>query len=301
MNFFCGRKRPDRATYPTMFRSGMFFDTAWAPKYLFQVISHQPWTAGIALVSEGFGAGRVLLAGDAVHLFTPTGGFGMNTGVDDVANLSWKLAALVHGWGGSRLLETYEIERKPIAFRNTEAAKNLAKSVGDVPVRREMEEDSPAGARARLDAAQFLSRFGEEFASIGVQLGARYDGSPIVIPDGTPPTDSPVEYIPTSVPGGRAPHFWLAAGRGAGGSVFDQFGAGFTLLRLRETADNGGDIASAARRLGVPLKVVDVYDPEARELYGCDVALIRPDQYVAWRGNRSPADPDKVISRVIGL
>jgi hypothetical protein len=225
----------------------------------------------------------------------------MNTGVDDAANLSWKLAALVHGWGGSRLLETYEIERKPVAFRNTRAAKNLAKSVGDVPVRPEMEEDSPAGARARIDAAQFLARFGEEFASIGVQLGARYDGSPILIPDGTPPPDSPTEYIPTSVPGGRAPHFWLAAGRDAGSSVFDQFGTGFTLLRLRETADNGGGIASAAKRLGVPLKVVDVSDPEARELYGYDLALIRPDQHVAWRGDRSPADPDRVISQVIGL
>jgi len=267
----------------------------------FQVISHQPWTAGIALVSEGFGAGRVALAGDAVHLFTPTGGFGMNTGVDDAANLSWKLAALVHGWGGSRLLETYEIERKPVAFRNTRAAKNLAKNVGDVPVRPEMEEDSPAGARARLDAAQFLSGFAEEFASIGVQLGARYDSSPIVIPDGAPPPDSPVEYIPTSVPGGRAPHFWLAAGRGAGCSVFDQFGAGFTLLRFRETADNSGDIASAAKRLRVPLKVVDICDPEARDLYDCDLALIRPDQHVAWRGNRSPADPDGVISQIIGL
>jgi 2-polyprenyl-6-methoxyphenol hydroxylase-like FAD-dependent oxidoreductase len=267
----------------------------------FQVLSRQPWTAGIALVSESFGSQRVVLAGDAVHLFTPTGGFGMNTGIDDAANLSWKIAALVQGWGGSRLMETYESERKPIALRNTQAARNLAKSVGDVPVRPEMEEDSPAGAKARLEAAQFLSGFGEEFASIGVQLGARYDGSPIVVADGAPPSDGPAEYVPTSVPGGRAPHFWIDVRRCAGGSAFDHFGTGFTLLRLREAADSGAGLASAAKRLGVPLKVVDLCDPEVRDFYGRDFALIRPDQYVAWRGNRCSENPHKVISQVIGI
>ncbi len=86
-----------------------------------EVLAHHPWTAGMALVAERYGAGRVFLAGDAAHLFTPTGGFGMNTGIDDAANLAWKLAAMVQGWGGSGLLASYEAERKPIAVRNTTA------------------------------------------------------------------------------------------------------------------------------------------------------------------------------------
>ena len=93
-----------------------------------EFIGHQPWTAGAALVAERFADRRILLAGDAVHLFTPTGGFGMNTGVDDVANLSWKLAATLQGWGGKSLLDSYESERKPIAVRNTRAARAIASS-----------------------------------------------------------------------------------------------------------------------------------------------------------------------------
>ena len=99
-----------------------------------EIVGHWTWTAGHALVADAFGAGRVLLAGDAVHLFTPVGGFGMNTGIDDVANLGWKLVAVMQGWGGPHLLSTYETERRPIAFRNTGAAKTLGRSIGNVPM-----------------------------------------------------------------------------------------------------------------------------------------------------------------------
>ncbi len=95
-----------------------------------EVLGHNPWTAGAALVAERFADRRILLAGDAVHLFTPTGGFGMNTGVDDASNLAWKLAALVQGWGGPDLVATFEIERKPIAERNTKAARDFAITLG---------------------------------------------------------------------------------------------------------------------------------------------------------------------------
>src|SRR5262249_27768139 len=98
-----------------------------------KVHGHWPWTAGVALVAERFTAGRVALAGDAAHLFTPTGGFGMNTGMDDASNLSWKLAALVQGWGGPGLLQSYETERRPIAERNTIAARELNKHLIAMP------------------------------------------------------------------------------------------------------------------------------------------------------------------------
>jgi 2-polyprenyl-6-methoxyphenol hydroxylase-like FAD-dependent oxidoreductase len=265
-----------------------------------EILALNPWTSGVALVADRFGDGRVLLAGDAVHLFTPTGGFGMNTGIDDTANLSWKLAAMVQGWGGAGLLDSYEIERRPVAIRNTNAARALARNVGDVPLPAEMEEPSAAGEAARRRVGAFLSTFGEEFASIGVQLGARYDGSPIVVADGAPPNDNLIEYVPSSVPGGRAPHLWMDRSRGAGDSLFDRVGIGFTLLRLGPHAPDAASFASAARRRGVPLTVLDVSDAEARDLYGCDLCLIRPDQHVAWRGNRAPDDAGPVIARVTG-
>ena len=87
-----------------------------------EFLGHWTWTAGQTLVARSFGVGRVVLAGDAVHLFTPVGGFGMNTGIDDAANLAWKLAAMMQGWGGPKLLASFEAERKPIAARNTGAA-----------------------------------------------------------------------------------------------------------------------------------------------------------------------------------
>jgi 2-polyprenyl-6-methoxyphenol hydroxylase-like FAD-dependent oxidoreductase len=265
-----------------------------------QIIAHEPWTAGMALVAETFADRRVFLAGDAVHLFTPTGGFGMNTGADDAANLAWKLAAMVQGWGGARLLGTYESERQPIATRNTDAARRLTANIGGTDVDPAIEQDSPAGAEARLKAGAMLATFGEQFASLGVQLGARYDGSPIVAADDAPPADSLIAYRPTSIPGGRAPHVWLGAGRGRGSSLFDRFGTGFTLLRLGTKAPDASAMAAAAARWKIPLTILDIDSAEARDLYERDLVLVRPDQYVAWRGNAAPADAERLFARVVG-
>ncbi|HXQ50332.1 MAG TPA: FAD-dependent monooxygenase [Stellaceae bacterium] len=266
-----------------------------------EVLGHNPWTAGAALVAERFGQGRVLLAGDAVHLFTPTGGFGMNTGIDDAANLAWKLAATVQGWGGPHLLGTYEPERRPIAVRNTTAARTLAITAGEMPVAATIDDDSDAGAAARRRFGEFIaSRLGEEFASIGVQLGARYDGSRIVAEDGAPPAADPIVYRPSSVPGGRAPHVWLGRGRGIGDSLFDQLGRGFTLLCLGARPPDTRALAGAAARRGIDLAVLHRADAAARALYERDVALIRPDQHVAWRGNALPDDCDRLLARVTG-
>ncbi len=263
-----------------------------------EYLSYTPWTAGQALVADSFGRGRMILAGDAVHLFTPTGGFGMNTGVDDAANLGWKLAALVQGWGGPKLVESYEAERRPIAFRNTGHAARLTGSFADVPIAREMDESGPAGDRARAAAGKYLSSFGEEFASIGVQLGARYDGSPIIAGDGTaPPPDDPAIYVPTAIPGGRAPHVWLADRS----SLFDHFGPGFTLLRLPGCRADGGTLAASFARRKIPLTVYDVPVPEARDLYQSSLALVRPDQHVAWRGDALPEDCDALVGHGDGM
>ena len=164
----------------------------------------------------------------------------------------------------------------------------------------DIDEDTPAGEATRRTISAHVGGMTEEYASLGVQLGARYDGSPIVAEDGAPPADNYEHYIPSGVPGGRAPHYWPGPGRGYGDSLFDQFGSGFTLLRLGGKAADTSAIEAAARRHHVPLKVVELAAADARELYGRDLALIRPDQHIAWRGNAPPADPDRLIEHAIG-
>jgi 2-polyprenyl-6-methoxyphenol hydroxylase-like FAD-dependent oxidoreductase len=293
---FTQQSEPGHAPGDVMI-ADMIFRAAGASLPL-KILGHRPWTAGVALVSERFGEGRVLLAGDAVHLFTPTGGFGMNTGIDDAANLSWKLAAVLQGWGGPDLLSSYEIERKPIAVRNTIAARELAKRMASIPISPQMENVGADGEAARQKAGAHLATFGETFASIGVQLGARYDGSPIVAEDGPAPADDFIRYAPSSVPGGRAPHVWLDTGRGRGSSLYDRLGAAFTLLRLGATRIDTTALEDAARAAAIPLKVLDIGGEAARDLYDRDLALIRPDQHVAWRGNAMPDDPRNLWARL---
>jgi len=262
-----------------------------------EVISIRQWTAGNALVADRYGDGRVLLAGDAVHLFTPTGGFGMNTGVEDAVNLGWKIAAVHHGWAPDTLLDTYEGERRPIGIRNTQSSRKLASDVATIQVPAALEEETAEGQKARADLGRHLSGFTEEFASLGIQLGARYDASPLIANDGSePPPDSPVEYVPTACPGGRAPHLWL----NDGASIHDRFGKWFTLVKFGSASTDTAAFAAAAEALDVPLDIVDVAEKAARDLYACTFALIRPDHHVAWRGDSLPADAEALMRQVSG-
>jgi hypothetical protein len=221
----------------------------------------------------------------------------MNTGVDDAANLGWKLAALVQGWGGPNLLASYEAERRPIGIRNTSMAKAFSRNVGSLPVPPEIEEDSPRGALAREATGDILQGFTEEFASVGIQLGARYNNSAIIISDGTPPPpDDPFKYIPSACPGGRAPHAWLPDRT----SLFDHLGNGFTLLLLPGRQDDGDAFVAAATEHQIPLKRYFVDMPEMRDLYCAGMALIRPDQHVAWRGDRSPEHAAATLRTAVG-
>ncbi len=262
-----------------------------------EMISVKPWTAGLALVADKYRVGRVLMAGDAVHLFTPTGGFGMNTGIDDVANLAWKLAALEQGWGGPHLIETYEAERRPIGKRNTACSRFFQQDIAKLEIRPELEDETPAGAAARTALGRHLGGFTEEFASLGIQLGARYDGSRLIASDGAaPPADDPFRYTPSSVPGGRAPHAW----RADGSALMDGFGRGFTLLRLGPNAANGDAFAGAAKRLGIPWQTLHAGEPAIVEHYGRSLVVIRPDHHVAWRGNAMPEDAEQVLRDLTG-
>jgi len=258
-----------------------------------EILSTQPWLAGHALVAQSYGGGRVWLAGDSAHLFTPTGGLGMNTGVDDAVNLAWKLAAVIRGWGGPRLVPSYEAERRPMGARNIAFARDYAISIGDVPITPEIEKDTAAGRAERAAVGPRLAEHAfREFVIPGVQLGLRYLDSPIIAPDGTtPPADTPNIYTPSAAPGLRAPHLWLGEA-----ALYDRLGLDFTLLRMGGA--DGAAIVAAAELRGMPLKILDV--PGARALYEADLALIRPDQHVAWRGNAPPSDAVAFIDRVRG-
>jgi hypothetical protein len=248
-------------------------------------------------VAEKFQRGRIFLGGDAAHLFTPAGGLGYNTAVEDAVNLGWKLNAVLQGWGGPALLDSYETERQAIARRNTTYARGFADSLGLFVPPPELEDETPAGEAARkLTGDHFNHHARFEFNIPGITFGGRYDGSPIIVPDGTvPPPDAVNSYQPTGCPGGRAPHLWLGDGR----SLYDALGFEFTLLQLGARPADPAPFRAAADAMNMPLSVVAVASDEARELYGADLALIRPDQIVAWRGNSTSGAAD-VLRRAAG-
>ena len=175
-----------------------------------EIESVQPWTAH-ALTAKSYGRGRVWLAGDAAHLFSPTGGFGMNTGVSDAVDLAWKLRATLEGWGHQRLLLSYETERRPVGVRNTNFAMELYQRLAEVMTfGDELDANSESADLTRAQLREELIEQESLIASFGVLLGYRYDASPICVADGSPaPPDHPQIYTPTSRPGHRAPHLWL--------------------------------------------------------------------------------------------
>ena len=254
------------------------------------------WTRR-TVVTERFREGRILLAGDSAHQLSPSGGFGMNTGMGDVDNLGWKLEALLKGWGGSGLLHAYDIERKPVAQRNlNEAAGAFHGRNFSIPPT--IFDDTAEGAAVRRELGERIDReTSSSFRADGVVFDYRYAPSPIVVADGTaePPYEM-TRYEPTSRPGGRAPHAWVTEGW----SVLDLFGRGFVLLRFGEPESGDNPLAEAARHRGVPLSVHDIARADIAALYQRRLILIRPDGHVAWRGDSPPADPLSVIDRVRG-
>jgi hypothetical protein len=262
-----------------------------------EVLSFGTWTAGHSLVAQSLQRGRVFIAGDAAHLFTPTGGLGYNTAVEDAVNLGWKLAHVLRGAAPAGLLDSYERERKPLALRNTAYARHFADSVGLFAARPELEEDNAAGQAARAAASAYLDTHVRlEFNIPGVTFGGRYDDSPLIVGDGTsPPPDTPNTYVPTACPGGRPPHAWLEDGR----SLFDSFHREWTLLVLGPDAPAVQPFVEAARAWGLDLAVVRHPAPALRELYEAPLALVRPDQVIAWRG-ADAARADGVLAQATG-
>ena len=251
----------------------------------YQIIDVSPWERR-DFVARSFRRGRVLIAGDAAHEASPTGGAGMHIGVCEAVNLAWKLAAVLDGWGGSRLLDSYETESKPIAERIVELSTRTYDAIAALPegetFRRAAEADPGI-----LNTLTLPEQYRAQFC---------YEGSPICVPDGTPAPEGADELLPSARPGTRAPHCWVAEGR----STMDLFGEGFVLLRFSAAPPDVSAVATAAERARVPLEVVDISHPGAAEVYGRRLVLVRPDGHVAWRSDASPDDPAGLIERVRG-
>jgi 2-polyprenyl-6-methoxyphenol hydroxylase-like FAD-dependent oxidoreductase len=260
----------------------------------FDIISGGPWTGGLALVAEHYRSGPVFLAGDAAHLFTPLGGLGMNTGIGDVMNLSWKLAAVHQGWAGPRLLDSYETERRPMGVRNSRLGIQCTRVMDGWTLPPGFEnEGAQADAARRAFGTRIMQEDTPQYLSVGIQLGERYEDSPIVWPDGcAAPPDAWDTYTPHDRPGARAPHFWLAPGR----SLYDDFGKGFTLLEFG-AAEDAGAIERAAHVRGVPLTTLRLQ--ESHRVYDSRLVLVRPDQHIAWHGD-SARDAMAVVDRMRG-
>jgi len=263
----------------------------------FEILSVLPWVRR-ELVAERYRDARGFIAGDATHVMSPTGGFGMNTGIQDVVDLSWKLAAVIEGWGGEGLLDSYSSERQPIGTRNvTEASGNLRRMLS-VPPQPNLLDDTPQGAATREKVGrEFSETMRREWFTLGAHLGYRYENSPICWPDGTAaPPDDPRVYVPTARPGHRAPHAFLADGR----STLDLFGRGFALIGFGADMVEAAPLLEAAKKRNLPLTFTAIDEPNIAALYERKFVLVRPDGHVAWRGDRMPEDALCVIDVVRG-
>lgn len=262
----------------------------------FDVLQAQPWS-GHRVVAERYREGRVFLLGDAAHLRWPKGGFGANTGIGDAVDLGWKIAAVQEGWAPEALLDSYEAERRPIAIRNTnEAANNrvLDHMIAPDP---KLDADGAEGeaARAEVHDRLFALRL-REFVTPGIQLGYRYAGSPLIVPDGSlEGPDDHMVYLPTTRPGARAPHVDLGEER----SILDEYGRGFTLVVCDPVAQTRAFIA-AGRSLGIPVREIRFDGGPVPAAYERPLVLVRPDGHVCWRGEAPPAEPLRVWRAVTG-
>ena len=265
----------------------------------FTINSAKPWERR-AMMADRFQDGRVFLAGDAAHTHLPNGGFGMNTGLMDASNLAWKLAGVLDGWADPRLLESYDIERRPVCHRAMDEAMTEFRRFTGSPSNTHIYAPTKEGAKVRQAIGQQIQTAYDKargWDRPGIFLGHIYHPSPIVVDDGSAlPVDDTYGYTPSSRPGARAPHAWLADGR----SLCDLFGKNHVLLRLGANPPEVKTLIAAAAAVNVTIDVHEVPSADINELYGCKLALIRPDGHVAWRGDNVPVNAAAIIDRIRG-
>lgn len=268
-------------------------------KFDFEVLVANPWSANY-LVAKQYSKGRVYMAGDACHQFMPTGGYGMNTGIAEVANLGWKLAATLHGWAGPALLDSYHDERRPIAKLSWATSQNhlnirweLAQFYAEAG---DLSGSTPEAQARRLATGQKIANLtNAENEGWGTEHGYRYETPTVIATEiSTPPPFHPQLHTPSTYPGCRLPHVFLSDGT----AVYDHLGPWFTLVVLDEIDTVPLTRAAAAKK--IPVTVVRIRDANVRRIYERDLVLVRPDQHVAWRGDLLPAECGNLLAHVSG-
>ena len=229
----------------------------------------------------------------------------MNSGIQEAMTLGWMLAATFAGWGGDGLLDAYEQERRPLGEQVAAIVTEISRKSSGVKMRDtlrsvlpDVERSGPAGDTAREILREYVLRHSfPQHSPLGLNFGYCYEGSPIIVPDGTPlPPFEFGTFYPDARPGHRLPHFRCADGT----PVFDQLGPDFSLLCVGDGSDHAMGILGAAEEAGVPLTLVRLTDVEAHGLCRASLVLVRPDQHVAWRGTDGPEDPSGIINRSRG-
>jgi hypothetical protein len=269
------------------------------------VLSVGRWRMNAAVAGR-FVQLRVVLCGDAAHQFPPTGGLGVNTGLQGVHNAMWKLALCVRGLAGCELLDTYETERQDPSKRTAQQSLENHRKVGLIAAAAFSSQDAAIGASEVIRTAR---RYGNH---LGVELGTVYS-SRAVVPDGTSAPeveDSYSDYVPSATPGSRAPHVWLGGRWAEKISTLDLFGAGFTVLAGRDGAQWCLAAADARERFRVPVASYVIGAPgledraeaflERYEIASDGAVLVRPDGYVAWRGASAQTGGGESLVRAVG-
>ena len=269
-------------------------------KFEYELLGQERWTAR-AMVANKYRHGNVFLAGDAAHIWVPMGGFGMNAGIADAEHLGWLLGGVIGGWLNPAILDAYEIERAPIGnLMEHEAAQMSADLSRAMSLDPRLNDDSAEGVALRAEVgARIAATNTSEFNSVGMQLGYYYLNSPIICSDGPPPAFKLDTYQESSVPGVRAPHFFLADGS----SLYDHLGRGLTLLRIGTNSPTGDTFAAAAKAANIPFARLDLADDSAVKKYeGYSLVLVRPDHHIVWRGREavSAERAGEILRRVTG-
>lgn len=248
------------------------------------------WDLRIA-IADSYRAGRVFIAGDAAHSHPPYGGYGINTGFEDAVNLGWKLAASLEGWAGPHLLDSYGEERRPVFASTAQDFIERAIEVDRHFLRSYDPERDPVG---------FERAWNERRSGAKSEVGAfepHYEGSPIVWGPQGGRSGALGRHAFTARPG----HHLAPAALPGGRNVFEVLDGRFTLLCLKGLDQVASEFARAASRIGLPLQILSEDAPEVRDRYGAGYVLVRPDQFVAWAGDRLDPDATAILARSIGL
>jgi hypothetical protein len=296
---------PEKAVYEVLGGSAGPY-----PIKIDEILVTSAWRTNICIADQYISpGGRVFLSGDAAHQNIPFGGYGMNTALGDSFDIGWKLAAVLDGYGGQHLLRSYEAERRPVAVRNIDhsgvhAAVHFewwewCQKVGNEVVTSKTED----GRKLRTQIANHLQEHDGENKDQGIELDYRYNNSPVIVPDknSREPAWMAAQYTPSTWPGARAPHVFLADGKT---SIFDLFSSNYTLIDFSKDGKWAKMFHSVAKTLAIPLKAVLLpNEAHAQSIWGRAAFLIRPDDHVAWRAAsdaQAEVDIEEVLLIAVG-